>query len=614
MTATIRYRNAFGATNTFNVDLGNTTVRLGSVPGLTELAEHLSVGSSTVIIDDASGTVGHSSDALLGLQLMTWDESAASAGNQRVYTGIIDYREYARGDSSRGSLRTGVSRQITVSLNDLNALPGFRVIPQTDTTAKRPAETVKARLTWILGSTYLSGLVADNGLVADASAFTMTAADYRGQRPVNVINDCELAANWFAFVYPDETQTVLASLFFDDANVSTAYTSTVKLSNVLADIDGSTVFGSTNGVLKRTPQDVGDGVYLPYTKGAVYRTRSATTATYGHRDLIASNANLSDATHANQEADNFLWAHHTEEDRITCEVQVPAASVNLIRAGHRIQVKFSHLPGYTSYTWCRVLSRSPGQPLETDQRYTLTLELSPQEAGPSAARIVQSAFGRPHDNLPLPNPVTIGNVLIVAISDRDQTNPSAPNIVPGVLPTLGGTGAWTRMSGATLSSSQTDGAAFYYKTATATDQTAYQGDSQSWAGVWELAGANPASATIVYVDQGTSGPDYALGSLGTLAAGQIAMALWIFGDTDWPWGSPGYSWAVPDPAPGLSSGWTLRWSKWAFDSYVGPWYKVEHPWATFADAVGTGASLAATITPGLSSKNYGGIAIKVPAL
>ncbi len=92
------------------------------------------------------------------------------------------------------------------------------------------------------------------------------------------------------------------------------------------------------------------------------------------------------------------------------------------------------------------------------------------------------------------------------------------------------------------------------------------------------------------------------------------MSVWIFGVGDWPWGSPGYSWAVPNPAPGLSSGWTQQLSLWAFDSYVGPWYKVEHPWTTMADAIGPVGSLAATITPGLSGKNYGGIAIKIPAL
>jgi hypothetical protein len=614
MTATYKYVNAFGATSTFSVDLGTSAIRLGQIPGLTELAEHCAVGTSSVVIDNPSGTVGHSSDQIIGHQVFTCDEGAAASGNQRVFTGIIGAREYERGDSTRPSLRTTLANQINVTLFDLNALLGFLVITGTD--GKRPAETVAARLSWILGSAYLTGLVADNGLVASAAAFGMEACDYRGQRPVNVINDCELASNWFAFVYPDETKTVIASLFFDDANVSTAYTSTVKLSNVLADIDGSTVFGTTDGKLTRKPDDLGSGVYLPYSKGAVYRTRSATVATYGSRDVEAPNSNVKSSGKASLIADNFLWQHHTEEDRISCSVEVPAASVNLIRAGHRIQVKFSHLPGYTSYTWCRVLSRSPGQPVETDQRYTLQLELSPQEAAQTVAGIVQTAVlatGAGGGTSTFPNPVTPGNLLVWIAGKRDLagagTGPNTPNT--DVAYDRWGAGAWTDGTpGATRvvwddPRAYLNGMKLWYKTADSTEQGCKL--DEYTAGVcYEVSGATIAGATFVHQDQQTFASTYALGSLGTPASGKIALLILGLGagaaDPVSPLVvlNPGV-WVRDLHADGFGAVWAGNSNSIAFNQPAPLESWIGH-------TTTTGAALAATITD-TYTHNWAGLAV-----
>jgi hypothetical protein len=44
-----------------------------------------------------------------------------------------------------------------------------------------------------------------------------------------------------------------------------------------------------------------------------------------------------------------------------------------------VQVKFTHLPGYESFTWCRVIRRTVIQEQATD-RYIIDMDLSPQEA------------------------------------------------------------------------------------------------------------------------------------------------------------------------------------------------------------------------------------------
>ncbi len=368
-----------GLSTSFDVDLGTDAVRLGSIQGFAERAAHIQSAGSSVIIDDPDGDVGEASDAIIGLQFFRVDETDMAAGNQLLYLALITNRAYERGDSSRPSLRTGVGRQITVSLNDLNSLTGLEAIPKADTTANRPAETVGDRLTWILASSYLSGIVGDAGLVTYPSVM-MTAADYRTQRPSNVINDCEMAGRYYAFVYPDESATPIASLFFDNANTSTAYLSDIFLTNDLSLVDNINVFAIEPDVrLQRSPDDLGSHVLLPYKSGTVSRTLSTTADVYGVKSLIAPNANVTTSSKANDIGDDFLDEHATEEDTITGTVKLPTDAVNRLRAGQRVGIWFTHLPGYNEWKWARVTQRAPAQRETSDQLYQVPLELSPQE-------------------------------------------------------------------------------------------------------------------------------------------------------------------------------------------------------------------------------------------
>lgn len=339
---------------------------------LVEMAESGGVGMGAMVVDDEAGTAGYASDAIVGLKWLTVDESACAT--ERTFTGYLADRTYSRGD--RFSVGTG--RQIDATLVDLNASLGFRIITGTD--GKRSKETVGARLTWLLGSDYLTDLVIDAGYVVYPTTPLMDAVDYRGQTPLDVLGDCALAAHGYNyFVYYDTTADSPA-LWFDDSNTSTAFASTLKISNVAADCDGTTTFPAHQDArLARDPQRVVAGVYLPYSSGSVYETRPATATTFAWRDRAAPNANVKTAARATDIAQRFLLENSKEDDRLSVTVRLPASAVNLVRAGQRMEVKFSHLPGYASFTWCRVLKRTVTLPFEHDNFYDVALELSPQE-------------------------------------------------------------------------------------------------------------------------------------------------------------------------------------------------------------------------------------------
>jgi hypothetical protein len=67
----------------------------------------------------------------------------------------------------------------------------------------------------------------------------------------------------------------------------------------------------------------------------------------------------------------------TEEDVITTTILVHPDHINDARAGHRIQARFAHLPGYEDWTWMRILNRTAK--LVTPRVWAITYTLSPGE-------------------------------------------------------------------------------------------------------------------------------------------------------------------------------------------------------------------------------------------
>ena len=593
MTQTATYISAPGEASPWTVSL--THRRDGLT--LTERAESGQVGTGTFLIDDDAGTAGHSSDGIVGLKGIKFEQSACSVA--RTFSGFIAERMYHRGDQAVFSSST--YRQIDVSVVDLNAKAGFMRITGAD--GNRPSETVSTRLAWILGSSYVGTLFTANAS-NESSSVVMTANDYRHSTPGDVIADCAMEAkgfNWFIKYNPG---TDADELYFLNSNTSTTDTSSIKISNVAADVDSTAVFApQQDWTLRRTPDRVVAGVDFMYAKGTTYQTRAATAQTYAWRDGVAPTSTVKSLTNAVAIAQQFLWQNHTEEDRLTVRIRMRAAYVNLIRPGQRMQVKLSNVPEYASYTWFRVMARTVTQPLKTDNDYDVELELSPQESGPPNGLIVQELheyIGGVSATVGFTSPITPGSLLVV-VENRwkgNGTDPVSPNVDSGAGDCIGGTGAWTLSSAGvvkTATSGDRSHVAMWYKTATSSQQSGPVFSAFTWVDMYELANVTATGMTIVHQDVPGSSSNWDVGSLGSPASGDISIMV-----------TAGYCNLCGDVGFSPTSDWVTD------QSYGNTYFSSRQPYYV-AHSLGDGTSTEATVGASVSMP-WCGIAAKFPAV
>lgn len=356
-------------------DMGTAVVRLGKVAGFIGQANLGLVGSCGVPFDDPAGNL-----TVTGWQTFVVNELDGPIGQQRLFTGYIADRKYSRGTSgTNDSLRTGAERLIGTTLADINSILNWRLFPPTDAAAKRPIETDIARLEWLLSTSYLTPTVTNYGFVNTSGAISMDAASYQGQSAFSLLQDCAQISGKNFFLYYDETNGGVG--IFYDFDYSTAFTSTLKLSNVLADIDNSTTFAiDPDATMEVDPTNVYAGVQVPFSgaNSPQYVTDAGTAATFGvWRDTTAPNINAKTASMAQANGFRYLLSVATEDQKVTLTVKLPSNKVTLVREGMRIQLKASHLPGLTSFTYCRILSREAKQDEATSSYYNCVLELSP---------------------------------------------------------------------------------------------------------------------------------------------------------------------------------------------------------------------------------------------
>lgn len=407
----------------------NTVRTADGIPGLTSRADG-TYATGSIIVDDPAGAY-----SFLDLQLFTVTESACS--QPRLFTGYTINTTVSRGDYT-----TGAGRRWHFDVADLNFLLHLRVLR--GSTAKRPAETASQRVTWLLSSIGLAGLVYDNGLVF-ANPSNVGESDYRGQYADSVLQDVCVASggiNPAFFVYWDPS-AAQASLFYNRPTAA-VNDSTLRISNVASDASSVTVAPHMDSDVTVAGDDIYDGVQFEYTTGKLYRQLASTFATYGiHRDAVFTTDRISSPVTASAHADIFLVNHSGAVETITLTVQLTAAQVNLIEAGMRIQARFSHLPGYTSFTWLRISGRTVlPTPGDTIDLYDVQLELSNRSLNPGgggnpgnfphtpctpgASALVQSAYTTANANstiVTLAAAPTVGNVLAVWVSFRGNGGP-----------------------------------------------------------------------------------------------------------------------------------------------------------------------------------------------
>ncbi|HUT76766.1 MAG TPA: hypothetical protein VM285_03715, partial [Polyangia bacterium] len=413
-------------TLTFTYDGAAVTHNIApSTVSITSAAEQGEVAMSGLMIEDPDSDL-----STLGHRPFIIEDDACS--QPRLFTGWTTERDIGRSyeDGMHGD---ATARAHDLTVVDLNALFNFRIISGTD--GNRPREKYEDRMAWIIGSDYLDGLIEDTGYMFPTHDFDfyIDAADYRNQYPSAVLEDlinrhAVREMNYFAFWDP---VAAAVSLYYDEIDSATN-DSTLRISNVLADIDSTTTFAPDPGArLGVTPTETYSEVVINYARGTkrLFRSRESTATKYIRRGTTIDRPYTTDPAKASEFAEAFLDHHANERDRITVTIQVPAAKVGLVYAGQRMDVKFSHLDGYTSFTSMRVVRMTTTPVDDLARYYLLALELlAPRTAtssGGCVPTLVQSAFEGNSGNgiltggIDLPDaPATAGNLLVALVGLR----------------------------------------------------------------------------------------------------------------------------------------------------------------------------------------------------
>lgn len=343
------------------VELDPDRVRLDSDRPLVQAAS-LTVSGAGIQLEDPDGDLVFNGWKTF---MVTEDDCA----EQVTWVGYMGQRTIRRGTSDK----TGAARTITCDLYDLNAIMGFRVLHTAS--AKRPQETEAARITWLLGSEAMDGIVFDNGYVS-TNAQVFDEADFRGQYALDVLASLGSSAKQ-AYVFWDSSAASgeEVTLWYNPPSVANRV-STLAISNVLSDVDDVTTFAPMiDAELVRRPEETYSGVYLTYANGELYTESATTAANFVARDGRYDSSRIGRASTAAGTAANYLVAQGQEFDEITCTVRLPSDKVNLLLAGMQLDVRFSHLPGYETATAARVEQRTV-RPTARWDAYDLDLVLS----------------------------------------------------------------------------------------------------------------------------------------------------------------------------------------------------------------------------------------------
>jgi hypothetical protein len=346
---------------------------------LTSRAELGSISTGGVSPEDPTAAL-----ALVGWKSFHVDESDCS--QTRLFTGWVADRNIGR--SFDQSQFVGPDPRIhDTNICELNAALSMRLIWDTD--GKRPAEYLSTRVAWLLGSSYLTGLLDDTGKVAAfGSTDMMDAADYRGQFPDAVLGECNDRTggvlNYFAFWDPTPASgSPRAALFFDTLDAAT-YDCTISISNA-GDDNGTTIFEPDHPArLQRTPESIYSDVIVNYANGKSVHVYAAATATnFIRRGTTINRPHTGQSTTAIAQGTAWLNAHSSEVDRITTTIHVPSSVVGLIQAGMRMTCTFTHMPGYESGASMRIVACAPAPVDDLADWYDVSLELVAPKLTPS---------------------------------------------------------------------------------------------------------------------------------------------------------------------------------------------------------------------------------------
>ena len=363
-------------------DLAEFTERVNlaeSAVVLTTQAEQGSVGTSSLVVDDPLGDWD-----ITGHRWVYVIEDTAPF--DMVYWGYVADRKV-----TRMAPNVEMSRQWTVSVTDINTLLGRRVMVGSD--CNRPAETDVERMQWLTGTTE-QGFIDDLTYLDTNGPVDMDAVDYRYQYASQIYDDCAQASGKNYYLYPSFDGSDWVVGFWYGFGESTDFSSDIRISNDLDDIDDVVTFAPGLATsLGRDPSRVYSGVSMPYDGGTVYAEDSGTVADFGHRDTSAPMVNVKTSTKALARAGRYLNTIDTEEDVIETSLILPPSQVNDVMPGMQIEAKYVHLPGYADFSWMRVLARTVTFLTPSEYGVDLTLSAQPASVGPTPGPTVIGPFG-----------------------------------------------------------------------------------------------------------------------------------------------------------------------------------------------------------------------------
>jgi hypothetical protein len=313
-----------------------------------------------------------------GLRAYRVLEDASTSEDDVILSGYIADQEIGRGTVAPDRRWTG--RVWFLSVTDRNAVWQRRVMRGAD--CKRPEETDVERVAWLL-STAEAGTFDDVDTFVDTTnGKAMDATDYRTRMFGDVIDDCaqQSGRNWYVrYSKVDDERILIVHYRFDDDD---AYSSTLSLSNDLADLTPAalrhqvaTVYGySKDTRVRRDPSRVFSGVQVPYDGGNTFVERTATKEEFGRRETVMPAVSVRTKAKADARGARWLADCREQDERVIIpQVIVPASLATSIRAGMRLPYKNIIAPGYEDFVDTRVLICSP-TPL-SHQLYGLALEL-----------------------------------------------------------------------------------------------------------------------------------------------------------------------------------------------------------------------------------------------
>lgn len=535
-------------------------------------AKEGSIGRSSVVVDDPDGILD-----FIGHRRYYAYEDLAAASNQVVYNGFIQNAKV-----SRGPYRTGPGRIWTLELADQNALLHRRLMNGVD--AERQAETDVARMTaW--NSMTESNTIDDGLYFSSLNPVDMDAADYRTQPAgTGYVDDCAQASGKNYHVWYREP-TGQFSIWYDFA-ASSNWLSTKRLSNVLSDVDSSTTFAvalENEAVLDRDYSRVASGIMLPFdgvavgsntVSGTIYVQSQETTDTFAAIDWLTPSLNVKTRTKALARANRYLADAGEGDDLINCFVELPAANVNDILAGQRIEARFEHFPLYNQFSWFRILSRTVTEISEDPTKaYRLQLELTPITIpGVPQAFTSTNLSGCEVGTWPNGSPGD-GKLLVGFLAQRDASTSDA-TIVPigSSLPAdseacnddfdVAGT-EWTFIDNLTITNGagQSGQLTLAYR-----DSEADEPQVIRWGGVGGLSGTSRPRSHEIAISGLSGAPTVtqkgtcAMGATMTSPSITVPAAGYIFA---------GFNYRCTGPADGASSAFTLSAQAPAVDSTQG---------------------------------------------